>query len=217
MAALQILYEDERITAVNKPPGLLVIPGRGGEKGATLREQLEAQTGKKIYVLHRLDRGASGLVLFAKDPDAHRELCIQFEAHSIKKTYRVLALGDIERDGMIRAPIRQFGSGRMGVDEAGKPAATRYRVLRRFRAATLLEVEPLTGRQHQIRVHLYHLGHPVIGDPLYGQPRPVGAVQRLMLHAYALAFKSAGRNLRLVAPLPPDFEAILQRFTTAEK
>lgn len=211
MSELGVLHEDERLIVVDKPTGQLVIPGRGEAAGETLREAVERHTGGKVYVVHRLDRGASGLVVFAKDAATHRALCLRFEKRDVRKRYRVLALGTLERDGRIDKPLREFGSGRIGVATDGKPASTAYRVLERLKAATLLDVEPATGRRHQIRVHLFSVGHPVLGDDRYGEKRPVGGVGRLMLHALSLELE--GRPaLRFKAPLPPDFEAVLQRF-----
>ncbi len=151
-----------------------------------------------MYVVHRLDREASGLVLFAKDAQTHRFLCGEFEKRRVQKIYLALVLGRVEREGNVKAPLRAFGSGRMGVAKGGKPCLTRFRVRERFSGATLLEIEPMTGRRHQIRVHLYSLGHPVLGDPLYGSKRPVGGSPRLMLHAL---------ELRLAFPEPMSLRA----------
>lgn len=207
LTSLSIIHEDDRLIAVSKPPGLLVIPGRDPKEGAqTLRAQVEGHIGAKVFVVHRLDREASGIVLFAKDQDCHRRLCGQFARRTVRKTYQAFVSGMVAEDGIVKAPIREYGSGRMGVHPEGKPAQTIYRVLRRLGESTLLEVEPLTGRRHQIRVHLYHIGHPILGDGLYGKER-TGTAPRLMLHARRIVFRHPdGRRLDLEAPPPSDFQ-----------
>ena len=207
---MNILYEDGRLIAVSKPAGQLVIPGRGGVFTTTLREEIEGRVGGRIFVVHRLDRGASGVVLFAKDAETHRRLSLDFEGRRVEKVYRVLAEGRLQKDGRVESPLREFGSGRMGVAPGGKPSVTDFSVLERFRAATLLEVRPLTGRRHQIRVHLYSIGHPVMGDDRYGKVRPVGSVSRLMLHALRIVLPKEEWGERVFeAPLPEDFQAIV--------
>lgn len=206
---LETLFEDARLLAVAKPAGTVVVPGRG-EVGEPLCALAEAHAGAKVFVVHRIDRESSGLVLFAKDAEAHRLLCGQFAQRQVRKLYRALALGEVAADGEVREPLKEFGSGRIGVSPSGKAAHTVYRVVKRLRGATLLEVEPHTGRRHQIRAHLFHLGHPLLGDPLYGKERPVGGAPRLMLHAFKLEFSHPdGRRLRLDCPPGADFEAVL--------
>lgn len=150
-------------------------------------------------------------MLFAKDPAAHRELCRKFEERTIAKTYLALAQGVVEADGEIAAPLREFGSGRTAVDPRGKASLTRYRVKERFPRATLLEIDLVTGRRHQIRAHLYSIGHPVCGDPLYGEDRPVSGASRLMLHSLEAAFE----DMRLRAEPPRDFLEVLASFRKA--
>ena len=210
--APRVLYEDERLVAVAKPAGQLMIPGRGPGPGEPLNLELERALGRKVFVVHRLDREASGLCVFAKDAEAHRALCLQFEKRSVRKTYLALVLGEVAQGGTIDGPLKPFGSGRMGVGPAGKASVTRYAVRERLKGSTLLAVEPLTGRRHQIRVHLYSIGHPILGDPLYGKDRPVGGAERLMLHAYELELDSpGGSRLSLRAEPPEDFQRILSR------
>ena len=208
---LSILCEDERLIATAKPSGQLVIPGRGTAAGPTLQEQVEDHLRSKAYVVHRLDREASGIVLFAKDAAAHRALCLAFQTQQVHKLYAALVQGCVEKDGTIDRPIRAFGSGRMGVGADGKSSITRYRVMDRLAAATLLEVEPKTGRRHQIRAHLCSIGHPILGDPLYGKERPVGGVQRLMLHAVSLKFKFESRVFEVGCDIPRDFNDVLEQ------
>ena len=209
---MTIIYEDSRILAVSKPAGQLVIVGRGDQR-EPLNRELERRSGAKVFVVHRLDQEASGLVLFAKDAASHRSLCLQFEERKVSKTYLALVEGAVAAEGLVDKPLREFGSGRMGVDVAGKPSLTRYRIKERFEGATLLEVEPVTGRRHQIRVHLWAIGHPILGDTVYGKNRPVGGAARLMLHALEAQFLDfESRSLRLCAPPPDDFAAILNSF-----
>lgn len=180
--ALTIVFEDDRLLALCKPVGQAAVPGRGNIEEPLSREA-GRHTGGKLFIAHRLDRDTSGLIVFAKDAATHRELCLLFENRQVHKTYLALVQGRVEKDGVVEKPIRTFGSGRMGCGVGGKPSLTRYRVKRRFEGATMLEVEPTTGRRHQIRVHLCAIGHPVMGDRLYGRNRPVGGAGRLMLHA----------------------------------
>ena len=210
---LKIIHEDNSLIVVSKPSGQLVIPGRGGSSGPTLREEVEERVCQKVFVVHRLDQGASGVVLFAKDPGTHRLLALDFENRKVLKVYLVLARGRLTEDGRVDKPLWEFGSGRIGVDPRGKPSVTEFKVREKFKEATLLEVRPLTGRRHQIRVHLYSLGHPVMGDALYGKNRPVGGAPRLMLHAQSLEFRHpSGARLALKADLPEDFKEVLKIF-----
>lgn len=210
-----IVLENERVLAVSKPSGQLVIPGRGPATGPILKAEAEAHTGKPLLVVHRIDAGASGLVLFAKDADAHRELNRAFERREVEKRYLALVDGAVLQDQTVTRALKQFGSGRVGVVRGGRPAVTSFKVLERLGPATLLEVSPKTGKRHQIRVHLYSVGHPILGDPLYGNPLPVGGVSRLMLHALSLEVEtpSTGR-LSLRSEPPEDFNAILERYRT---
>lgn len=208
---MEIVYEDERVLAVAKPAGQEVIPGRG-EKGPLppLVEEASARCGRKLFVVHRLDRDASGVVLLAKDAETHRLLSMAFERRRVAKKYLAVVEGILKGSGSVERPLREFGSGRIGVAEEGKPAATRWRALRALKGATLLEVEPLTGRRHQIRAHLYSLGHPILGDRRYGEKRPVGGAPRLMLHALSLSIEGpAGARLDPRAEPPADFTAVV--------
>jgi len=208
---LQIIYDDEHLIVVDKPTGQLVIPGRGEGEGETLVAQVTRHLGKKAFVLHRIDRETSGLVAFAKDAETHRTINMLWESREVRKTYLALVKGEVaQKEGIIDHPLKAFGSGRMGVDPKGPSSRTRYKVKEAYPGATLLEVAPETGRRHQIRVHLYHLGNPVMGDPLYGQERPVGGVPRLMLHASQLEIPYEGKLLTLTSPLPADFQSVLQ-------
>lgn len=208
---MDVLYQDDDVIAVSKPAGQPVVPGRGASARAPLVEEVTDFLGRKAFVVHRLDAETSGLVLFAKSAAAHRHLSLEFEGRRVAKTYWAAVQGRPPAEGQVDRPLRRFGSGRMGVSPGGKPALTRYRVLERFPGAALLEVAPLTGRQHQIRVHLYAVGHPVLGETRYGKDFPVGGIVRLMLHARALSLRGPdGKLLNLAAEPPRDFQEVLE-------
>lgn len=211
MPSLRVVFEDERLLAADKPAGQPVIPARGTGP-EPLVAAVSRRIGGKAFVVHRIDRETSGLVLFAKDAGAHRALSGLFEARTVEKTYLAAVLGAVAGEGSVEEPLRAFGSGRMGADPGGKPCRTDYRVRERLKGATLLEVSPRTGRRHQIRAHLYGLGHPVLGDPLYGRERPVGGAPRLMLHAWKLSFSHPELGERSLAAEPPDdFSRVVAR------
>lgn len=209
--SIAVLYEDEKLIIINKDSGIPVIPGRGNLSTAVpLVEIVEDYLAKKVYIVHRLDRETSGLILFAKDSSTHRMLNIQFEKKEIRKEYLAAVLGPIQSGGVIDAPIFEFGSGRMGVDKRGKESKTTYEIVTAFNNATLLDVFPQTGRRHQIRVHLYSIGHPILGDTVYGNPRPVGRVERLMLHAHAISFMHPDGVMRsFEAPVDEKWKSIV--------
>jgi RluA family pseudouridine synthase len=211
VSAAKVVFEDERLLAADKPAGQPTIPGRGDVREA-LNAELARARGAKLFVVHRLDLEASGLVVFAKDAETHRLLCAEFESRRAEKTYLAVVAGALEGEGACRQPLKEFGSGRVAPSPDGKPSLTRWRVERHLRAATVLRVEPKTGRKHQIRAHLCALGRPILGDPRYGPaPRPVGGAPRLMLHSLSLRV-AAGRAYELQAPPGPDFEAVVSRF-----
>lgn len=209
-----IVYEDDDIVAVDKPEGLAAIPERRPQ-GGSLFETLCAERAERLYIVHRIDKETSGLIVFARNADAHRRLSRQFETRTVEKVYLALVHGVIAEDaGRIDKPLRQFGSGRVGVDpERGKPSLTEFRVLQRLpppAGYTLIEARPRTGRRHQIRVHLYSIDHPIVGDPLYGDKALQGPFPRLMLHAKTLAIHlPSGALLTLETPIPRSFMAVL--------
>lgn len=210
---LPLLYADEDLVAVDKPEGLATIPERR-PTGDSLVERLAAQLGQRLWVVHRLDKDVSGVLLLARHADAHRCLNDQFAARRVTKTYLALVHGRVaDGGGTVDLPLRAFGSGRMGVDPArGKPSVTDYRVRRRAAAFTLLEARPLTGRRHQLRVHLYARGHPIVGDRRYGDTAVQRGYERLLLHAREVACRlPSGRALRVAAPPPPSFDRLLGR------
>jgi RluA family pseudouridine synthase len=205
-----VLFENDDVVVVDKPAGLAAIPTRDGQE-ASLLELLQAERGERLYVVHRIDKGTSGVIVFARNAETHRWLNRQFETRCIEKTYLALVHGVVAPDtGTIDKPLRQFGSGRVAVDpERGKPSVTEFRVIERFPSYTLIQAHPRTGRRHQIRVHLYHLGHPIVGDPLYGDGMAQKEPPRLMLHALKMTFQSpSGQSVTIDAPVPGSFQAL---------
>ena len=214
---VSVLFENDDYLAVDKPEGVVSVAaaGQGG-----LPELLKSHYAGKLYPVHRLDRGASGVIVFAKSAAAHRDLNGQFDRREVHKTYLALVDGVPGTNrGQINAPIREFGSGRMGVDaKRGKPSSTEWKVAERLDDATLLRVSPLTGRRHQIRVHLYHIGHPILGDLRYGDKARQERYPRLMLHAISLEFAlPSGELVTVEAPPPPSFEEVLAGFRATKK
>jgi tRNA pseudouridine32 synthase/23S rRNA pseudouridine746 synthase len=210
---LQTLFENEDILAVNKPEGLASIPERDREK-TSLLQWLAGAYPEKLYVVHRLDKEVSGVILFAKHSLAHRSLNQQFAQREVRKTYLGLTYGEIrESCGVIDAPLRQFGSGRAGVDrQRGKPSVTEFQVLERWGTCMLIELHPLTGRRHQIRAHCYSLGHPILGDRRYGTKELQRKFPRLMLHAQEIAFRLlSGEKMMIEAPIPDSFQKVIEQ------
>jgi tRNA pseudouridine32 synthase/23S rRNA pseudouridine746 synthase len=211
MAEPEIIYEDADIFAVGKPSGLLTMPGRGA--AASEKSALSILRIKRgpLFVVHRLDRDASGLLLLARSADAHRYYSGLFETRDIEKKYLVAVDGLVaEKKGEINKPLVQGGSGRVSVAFNGKASVTRYETLEHYKDATMLEVGILTGRRHQIRVHMYSAGHPVIGDRVYGDQERQRRWPRLMLHAYELKFiNRAGKKTSLRLDPPKDFMSVL--------
>jgi RluA family pseudouridine synthase len=215
---LVVLYEDERLVAVDKAAGVATAPGSGIGPGESQQELVAEYCGGKAYLVHRLDRETSGVIVFARTAEAHRDLSRQFEEREVMKRYLALVDGHMdERAGGISEPLREFGSGRVGVDPKGREALTRWELRERLAGADLLEVSPLTGRRHQIRVHLYAAGHPVIGDTRYGHSRPVGGAHRLMLHALDLRLPQVdGAPLVIRAEPPAEFVQTLDAYRAGE-
>lgn len=213
---LEILYEDDDLAVVLKPCGMVVHPAAGNEDGTLVNALLHhldhlGGIGGELRpgIVHRLDKDTSGLLIVAKNDAAQLALSRQLQDRLMEKHYRALVDGVMhEQQGRIEAPIARSKKDRkkMAVDPSGREAVTEWTVLASGRACTLLDVHILTGRTHQIRVHMKHIGHPVCGDPIYGSAR--GAkTPRLMLHAYSLAFThpSTGERLNFTAPLPEAF------------
>lgn len=199
-----ILRDTPDWVAVAKPVGIASIPEVAGDS-ACLQALLERKLGGRLWVVHRLDKEVSGIILYAKNAVAHRALNLAFEHREVSKTYAAIALGAIAGDaGEITLPLREFGSGRIGVDPVnGKPCHTRWRVVRRAADRTWLDLEPVTGRRHQLRAHAYALGHPLLGDSRYGDKSVQSTFPRLFLHARRIEFP-APDGTRVVVECPPD-------------
>jgi len=185
-----ILHRDDRLVVVEKPSGLLAVPGRGPDLQDCLAARMQRLLPTAL-VVHRLDRDTSGLMLMALDAEAQRNLGRQFEARTVRKAYQCVVRGLPDADcGLVDLPIGRdpHHPPRYRIDEtAGRPSQTRWRVMHRMADRARLEVEPITGRSHQIRLHLATLGHPILGDPLYADDETLGLAPRLLLHATLLA------------------------------
>ncbi len=208
--SLEVLHLDRWLVALQKPAGLLSVPGIGPEKQDCLaRRAADAFPGARI--VHRLDRDTSGVIVMARDADTHRELSRQFEARETSKTYVAIGWGHPSVDrGTIDLPLRKaaMGSALQIVDhDQGRPATTHWRVLDRLSGPdrTRFELTPITGRSHQLRVHLRELGHPILGDELYAPPEAHAAAPRLCLHAASLAITHPATGQRLRFDAPPPF------------
>jgi len=210
---IEILYQDNDSVAVMKPCGVASVPEGAGDD-ACLSALLARQLGHRVFPVHRLDKEVSGVILYALTAAAHRFLNTAFEQRDVHKTYLAVAHGVMEADrGFIKRPLREFGSGRMGVDDAkGKPSETRFEVLQRSDRFTLVRLHPLTGRRHQLRVHLYSIGHPIAGDDRYGDPALRTGHPRLMLTATGIVLHlPSGGPLALHDLIPDDFREAAQR------
>jgi 23S rRNA pseudouridine1911/1915/1917 synthase len=219
--ALDIVYEDEAVLVINKPAGLVVHPGSGNWKGTLLNALLyhspQLAAIPRAGIVHRLDKDTSGLLVVAKTLQAQTDLVRQLQAHTVKREYLAVVHGVVKDHGNIAAPVGRDPRSRtrMAVVSGGKPAFTRYRVLKRCKGATVLECSLATGRTHQIRVHMQSLGHPLVGDPVYGGKRlrasPITGFRRQALHAARLEFKHpvSGVQKRFEAPPPDDLQVLL--------
>ena len=220
---MKILYEDAHLLVVDKPAGLPVLPDGWEEDAPYLVKSLEEKFGE-IFIIHRLDKITSGVMVFARNAETHRALNIQFEGHQADKVYHAIVEGIPRWDEKIaRHPLRANVGHKhrtMVDDKNGKPSETRFRVIKRYQArpeqgrgeSALIEAKPMTGRTHQIRVHAYALGHPLVGDVLYGAQETY-AIARPMLHAQSLSFIHPATNERVKfsAPHPAGFEEALKQ------
>lgn len=190
-SGLDLLYRDDALLALNKPSGLLSVPGRGADKADCLASRVQAEYPDALIV-HRLDMSTSGILLMARGPDAQRALSRAFELRSTQKRYTAVVDGRLEGEGEIDLPLITDWPNRprQMVDHAiGKPSLTYWRALAydAERDATRVELTPVTGRSHQLRVHLLALGHPILGDDIYASPSALAKADRLLLHACYLA------------------------------
>jgi len=227
---LDIVYEDDDLLVINKPAGLVVHPGAGNPEGTMLNALLHhAPTLNKLAragIVHRLDKETSGLLVVAKTEPARLDLIEQLKARTLTREYLALVQGLLVAGGTVDAPIGRHTQvrTRMAVNQGGRPAVSHYRIEKKFRAHTLLRVKLESGRTHQIRVHMAHLKHPLVGDPVYGgrlhlpkgaSPALIAALQgfkRQALHAVRLGLVHpvSGKSVEWEAPMPGDMRALLK-------
>jgi 23S rRNA pseudouridine1911/1915/1917 synthase len=227
---LDIVFKDRALIVVNKPAGMVVHPGAGNASN-TLQNALLAFDPKlavvpRAGIVHRLDKDTSGLLVVARTPEAHTALVAALAEREVERHYIALCMGVMTGGGTVDEPIGRHRTvrTRMAVRSDGRPAITHYRVLKRFRSHTMVRAELETGRTHQIRVHLAHIGYPLVGDPVYGGRRriPAGATAELLealagfkrqaLHAARLGLEHpvTGRSMEWEVPLPSDMEQLVQ-------
>ncbi len=222
---LDVIYEDEDVIVVNKPAGLVVHPAPGHPDG-TLVNALLHHCGDSLSgvggalrpgIVHRIDRDTSGLIIAAKNDAAHLALSAQLQGHTLARTYEAVVVGNLREDcGTVDAPIgrRHTDRKKMAVtDRGGKNAVTHWEALEHFPGYTHVRCKLETGRTHQIRVHMAHIGHPIYGDTVYGAGKPVPGLTGQCLHAVGLRFTHprTGEAIQLSCPLDAEFEAVLRR------
>ena len=226
---LDILYEDSDIILINKPKGMVVHPAAGHYSGtlvnglmAHCKNELSGINGvMRPGIVHRIDMDTTGVLIVCKNDKAHNAIAEQLKVHSITRKYYAIVHGVLKADtGTVNAPIGRHPVDRkkMSINEKnGKEAVTHYRVLQRFRRFTFVECQLETGRTHQIRVHMASIGHPLLGDQVYGPAKvPFSGLQGQTLHAGVLGIihPSTGEYMEFTAPLPAYFEAILKKLET---
>jgi 23S rRNA pseudouridine955/2504/2580 synthase/23S rRNA pseudouridine1911/1915/1917 synthase len=232
-----LVFENDDFIALNKPSGLLSIPDREG-KEISLKVLLQEKY-PQVFTVHRLDKDTSGLIVFAKNEETHRNLSMQFEERQTEKIYLGLVLGSlIEKKGTVNKPIAEntVKKGTMIIHQRGKESITDYEVLEDFGIYSWLQFRIHTGRTHQIRVHMKDIGHPVACDELYGDDKPIllssfkskfklskkeeeerPILNRLGLHAFKLKFSNGGRGFELEAPVSKDLKATIQQLEKRKK
>ena len=221
---LDVVYEDGDVIVVNKPSGLVVHPAPGHPDG-TLVNALLHHCGSSLSgvggtlrpgIVHRIDRDTSGLIIAAKNDMAHQSLAAQLADHTLARTYECIVTGNLREDsGTVDAPIARDSRDRkrMAVVSGGRRAVTHWEVIARYPGYTHIRCQLETGRTHQIRVHMAYLGHPILGDTVYGAKKPVPGLTGQCLHAVALRFlhPRTGEAVSLSCPLPEEFTAMLRR------
>ena len=233
MKGFSIIFENDDFVAINKEPGVLSIPDRHDETQLSLYTILTQKYGR-IFIVHRLDRDTSGLILFAKNEGTHKYLSRLFEQRNIQKKYLGIVRGSMpEKTGSVDEPIAEHPvkKGVMSVSKKGKPSLTNYEVLEDYGIYSLVQFEIQSGRTHQIRVHTKYIGHPIICDEVYGDGKPIllssfkkkyklsqndleerPIISRLALHSHSLHFKDIHqKEFFIEAPLPKDMKALLQQ------
>ncbi len=233
MKVLSIIFENDDFVAINKEPGMLTIPDRHDDTQLSLYKILNQKYGK-IFIVHRLDRDTSGLILFAKKETSHKYFSQLFEQRNIEKKYLGIVRGSMpDKNGSINEPIGEHPvkKGVMIITKKGKPSLTNYEVLEDYGIFSLVQFEIQSGRTHQIRVHAKSIGHPIICDSVYGDGKPVllssfkkkyklsqseleerPIISRLGLHSFSLHFRNIHqKEFSIEAPLPKDMKALLQQ------
>ncbi len=222
---LDVVYEDDDVIVVNKPKGLVVHPAPGHPDG-TLVNALLYHCGDSLSgingelrpgIVHRIDRDTSGLIIAAKNDFAHVRLAAQLQDHTLARTYRCIVTGNLREDaGTVNAPIGRCPADRkkMAVVAGGRNAVTHWQVLERYPGAAYVECRLETGRTHQIRVHMAYIGHPILGDTVYGSKKPVPGLNGQCLHAVGLRFlhPRTGAPVELTCPLPEEFQRQLEKY-----
>ncbi len=230
----EIIFEDDDIIIVNKPPFFLTIPDRFAPEKSNLYNWLSEYVGGKIYIVHRLDKETSGIIIFAKNEESHRDLSIQFENRTVQKIYLTLLDGVLHSDtGTIDKPIALHKNGkRMIVSRSGKRSVTDYEVIKRYKNFTLVNAEIKTGRMHQIRIHFESMGYPLAVDQVYGRrtgfylsevkrkkyrlgkdKEEKALMSRVILHAKQITFvhPNTKEEMTFEAELPKDFAAVVKQ------
>ncbi len=211
---MDIIFQDKAVIVLAKPAGIPVLPDGWEKESPYLVKMLEEQFGK-VWIVHRLDKVTSGVMVFARGAESHRALNVQFENHQVEKVYHAIMEGNPKWDEKVtKHPLRvNVGHKHRTVvdDRNGKPSETRFKILRRGQAHSWVEAKPMTGRTHQVRVHAYALGHPLAGDLLYGASE-TKIIARPALHAYSLTFTHPATNERVTftAEHPQDFATALK-------
>ena len=221
---LDVVYEDEDVIVLNKPKGLVVHPAPGHANGTLVNALLhhcgDSLSGiggeKRPGIVHRIDRDTSGLLIAAKNDFAHQKLSAQLADHSLARTYECIVVGNLREDsGTVDAPIGRDRRDRkkMAVVPDGRRAVTHWEVIARYPGCTHVRCRLETGRTHQIRVHMAYLGHPILGDTVYGAKKPVPGLQGQCLHAVGLRFlhPRTGEPVELTCPLPEEFQRELKK------
>ncbi len=223
--ALDIVYEDEDVLVINKPKGLVVHPAAGHQDDTLVNgllyamgDELSGINGElRPGIVHRIDKDTSGLLAVAKNDFAHNMLASQLKDHTMARSYEAIVVGSFREDsGTVDAPIGRHPSDRKKmcvIERNSKPAVTHWEVVERFRGYTHIRCRLETGRTHQIRVHMAHIGHPLLGDTVYGHKKPELGQDSQCLHAFSLCFRHPrdGRPVMVFAPLPKHFEDVLEK------